>query len=93
VQLNAVVKPSSGTSMPAGTVTLSEGGKTLAIAPLASGAARLSLTRLAPGTHIFTAEFSGDNQHQGSASLPLSQIVVTVNCSPANPHNPGAPAK
>lgn len=88
VQLNAAVKPVSGSTSPSGTVTLSENGKALTVATLASGTAKLSIAGLAPGTHILTAAYSGDKQHQGSTSAPLQQIIVTVVSDPAVPRSP-----
>ena len=78
INLSASVKPLSGTTLPTGVVTLSENGKTVATGSLASGAARLTLTGLAPGKHVLTASYGGDKQHAASASEPLTQVVVNV---------------
>ena len=78
ITLSASVKPVSGSTLPTGVVTLSENGKAVATGSLASGAARLTLTGLAPGKHVLTASYGGDKQHAASASEPLTQVVVNV---------------
>lgn len=78
VVLSASVKPVAGSTLPTGVVTLSENGKALASGSLASGTAKLTVAGLAPGKHVLTASYSGDTQHAGSASEPLTQVVVNV---------------
>ena len=56
-----------------------------------SGNASLQLTTLAVGTHVITANYSGDTYYSASASNPLSQVVqeqvtVTVASSSSERH-------
>ena len=53
---------SAGSALPTGTVTLSEGARQLAVAPLVNAAAHFSL-QLSPGLHRVHAAYSGDAQH------------------------------
>jgi uncharacterized protein (TIGR03437 family) len=66
------VSPAAAT----GTVTVLDGTSTLITnLPLSGGVADLSVPNLSAGTHMITAIYSGDNNHAGSTSAPLTQIV------------------
>jgi Bacterial Ig-like domain (group 3) len=78
VDLSAAVQSDPGAAIPTGTVTVKEGAKTLATVNLASGTAAIALKGLGRGTHLLTAEYSGDEKHAGSSSEPLRQLVVTA---------------
>jgi hypothetical protein len=97
VTLNVSVKqdPNSTKGTPTGTVTFTDTfqGTTNPIGTTqtlnASGNAGLQLTNLAVGTHVITANYSGDTYYSGAASNPLSQVVqeqvtVTIASSSAN---------
>ena len=75
VTFSATVAPVSGSLTPTGTVTFTDGSATLAIVPLASGAASYTAVALTVGTHPIVAAYSGDTNFQpGTANL--SQIVT-----------------
>jgi hypothetical protein len=78
IELTAAVKALSDTTVPTGKVTVFEGKTELATAELSSGAATITLKGLSAGTHVLTAEYSGDKNHATSASGELQQIVVTI---------------
>lgn len=67
----------SGT--PTGTVQFFDGASALGSAQTVSaGAATLSTSVLALGSHSITAQYSGDATHSGSTSSALSQVVNPV---------------
>jgi len=92
VTFTATVNPASGAT---GTVTFMDGASTLATLPLeANGAAALSLSTLAVGSHTITAQYSGDSGHGGSTSAALTQTVnkgvtTTTLTSSSNPSKVG----
>jgi hypothetical protein len=100
VTLNVTVKqdPNSTQGTPTGTVTFSDtfqgATTTLGTQTLnASGNASLQLSSLAVGTHVITANYSGDTYYSASASNPLSQVVqeqVTVTVANTGGGNPSA---
>lgn len=101
VTLNVTVKqdPNSTQGTPTGTVTFSDTfqGTTNPLGTTqtlnASGNASLQLTSLAVGTHVITANYSGDTYYSGSSSNPLSQVVqeqVTVVVANTGGGNPSA---
>ena len=61
--------------VPTGSVTFFDGSVSLGSVVLNSGAAAMTLSRLTPGTHTFTAVYDGEGQFLGSASAPLSHDV------------------
>jgi hypothetical protein len=99
--LNVSVKqdPNSTQGTPTGTVTFSDTfqGTTNPLGTTqtlnASGNASLQLTTLAVGTHVITANYSGDTYYSASASNPLSQVVqeqVTVTIASSSPNDTSA---
>ncbi len=100
VTLNVTVKqdPNSTQGTPTGTVTFSDTfqGSTVTLGTQtlnASGNASLPLSSLAVGTHVITADYSGDTFYSASASNPLSQVVqeqVTVTVANTGGGNPSA---
>lgn len=102
VTLNVTVKqdPNSTQGTPTGTVTFSDvfqgATTTLGTQTLNGGNASLPLTTLAVGTHVITANYSGDTYYSASASNPLSQVVqeqvtvVVTNTGGGNPSPYGA---
>ena len=72
------VNPADGT--PGGTVQFVIDGSNFSspIALSVGGLATVTDTVLAAGSHTITATYSGDSLHAGSASLPLTQNVLSV---------------
>jgi hypothetical protein len=77
VLFTTTVQPvSPGAGVPTGTITLFDGDTIVGMARLdAHGQAFFDFEGLAPGTHTFTASYSGDDGFQASLSDPL---VVTI---------------
>jgi hypothetical protein len=60
-----------------GTVTLSEPGLTLATAPLINGTAPIQLIGLPVGTHVITAQYSGDaNNLPSQTNGSISEVIT-----------------
>ncbi len=77
VVLNAAVAASSGSAIPAGTVTFLDGVTSLGVVTLdAQGLASLPVAAFALGAHTITAAYAGDSSFNGSTS---SVVTVTVN--------------
>lgn len=77
VVLTAIVAAS--TPIPSGSVTFKDGTTTLGVATLSpTGSATFTVpaNTLTPGTHAFTAGFAGAGTFAGSASAPVSVVVV-----------------
>ncbi len=75
--INAAVKPNSGTTVATGTVTFSEGGNTLATAPLDStGKATLNTAKLPVGPHAITATYPANANFQTATSSALSLTIT-----------------
>src|SRR6266568_1299942 len=79
VKLKAVVKPTSGTALPTGTVTFNEGTTVLGTVSLALvgtvQAAKLTVTMPSIGSHTYTAHYNGSATFATSTSLPLTVTV------------------
>jgi hypothetical protein len=76
VILNATVAASGGGGgSPTGVVTFSDGTVSLGTAPITAGAASLSVTSLAPGSHSITVAYGGDGNFLPSTSAAFSQTV------------------
>jgi len=65
----------SGSGQPTGSVTFGDGGAILGTAPLISGKASLSTSKLAVATHSISANYSGDGNFNPHAAVPLIQTV------------------
>ncbi len=77
VSVYATVSPASGSAVPTGNVTFSEGSATLATAPLDStGRATLNTAKLPVGAHLLVATYVGTAAYMPSPSSSLS-ITVT----------------
>jgi hypothetical protein len=75
VTFTATVKP-QGLGIPTGTVGFFDGAKSLGSSALnSSGAATLTTTNLAVGTHSITASYGGNPNFAASVSPVLSQVV------------------
>jgi hypothetical protein len=101
VTLNVSVKqdPNSTQGTPTGTVSFTDTfqGTTSPLGTTqtlnSSGNASLQLTTLAVGTHVITANYSGDTYYSASSSNPLSQVIqeqVTVTVANTGGGNPSA---
>jgi hypothetical protein len=76
VTFTATVAPSSGAAVPTGTVTFLDGTTSLGTGTLsASGAATLTTTTLAAGSHSITAQYGGDTSFAASTSTALSIAI------------------
>ena len=76
ITVTALVTPASGTAIPTGTVTFSDGSTSIGSASLdATGKAAISTTILAVGSHGITAAYAGATAFSGSTS---SSVTVTV---------------
>lgn len=95
VTLIAQVSASAGPAS-TGTVQFKEGSIPLGTGTLDSrGMAVLTLSNLAPGTHLVIANYSGDSNDAPSASTPLSQTITQIATTTAlsadsNPLSAGA---
>ena len=75
ITLTATVHPSSGSSMPTGSVTFQDGAAILGTAPLdSSGSATLTASALAVAAHPITATYSGDNGFFGSTGTLTENV-------------------
>jgi len=72
------VAPSSGTGLPSGTITFSEGTTVLGTASLSSGSASLTISSLLVGSQAVTAAYGGDSTYSGSSSA-VSTLDVAFN--------------
>jgi hypothetical protein len=67
----------TGSPVPTGTVTLSEGSNSLGQQTLdANGTANFSLSNLAVGQHTLTANYMGDSKYQSATSPTLTQSIA-----------------
>jgi hypothetical protein len=69
--LKAVV---AGGTTPTGTVQFKDGATVLGSAALVSGVARLSVKKLAVGSHTLSATFAGDAGHEGSTDTYVHKV-------------------
>ena len=77
VTFTANVVPQSGTGVPTGSIKFFDGTTSLGKVSLnAGGAAQLSTTALAVGTHSITASYFGDSEDNSSVSNALSFVVT-----------------
>ena len=75
VSFTIVVRPTSGTNKPTGTVTVYDGTTELGTATLSNGSASYMTTSLSVGSHSITATYGGDANDTGSTSPVLTQVV------------------
>jgi len=76
VTFTAQVAPQSGTGVATGAITFLDGTTSLGLAQLnGNGAATLSATSLAVGTHSISASYGGDSKDNGSVSQTVSVVV------------------
>jgi hypothetical protein len=76
IMLAALVSPTSGTTVPTGTVTFNDGSTPIGSASVGStGSASISTTTLALGTHTITAQYGGV---AGFAASTSSAVTVTI---------------
>jgi hypothetical protein len=77
VTFTANVAPQAGTGVPTGSIKFFDGTTSLGKISLnAGGAAQLSTTALAAGTHSITASYFGDNEDSSSVSNAVSVVVA-----------------
>jgi hypothetical protein len=76
VSFSVAVVSGHSTAAPSGTVTLSDGGTTVASGPVtAQGTFSAQVRGLAPGTHAMVAVYSGSANFQPSSSAPVSLVI------------------
>ncbi len=79
VTLSIAVSPTAGAfSVPAGAVTISDGGTILGVATQSGGSYSFTTSGLSQGAHSFSASYAGDTHTLGSLSNAI-QIQVSVN--------------
>lgn len=76
VTITATVAPASGSVMPTGTVTFTDGSTTLGSAPLQNGQATRTASTLAVGQHSLTASYGGDPGDAASTSSAATENVA-----------------
>jgi hypothetical protein len=76
IVLASKVMPGTGTGVPTGSITFSDGSTSLGVVNLASGAASLTLSSLPAGMQTIVATYGGDSAFTSSASS-ASQVDVT----------------
>lgn len=87
--ITATVSPVSGSTNPAGSVTLTIDGTTTQTAALSSGVATFTVVGLQAGTHSFSAAYAGGGNFGGSStasslSLGVNAATLTVTGACAN---------
>ena len=77
VQLTVTIRPvAPGAGVPTGTITLFDGGTIVGTAHLdANGQVFFDFEGLSPGTHTFTASYSGDSSFLASISDPIDVTI------------------
>ncbi|MEA2491675.1 MAG: hypothetical protein QOH21_3467, partial [Acidobacteriota bacterium] len=71
ITLTATVAPNTAT----GSVVFSEGATVLGTVAVSGGSASLSIGTRAPGSYVFKAAYSGDDNHNASTSATLTVVV------------------
>jgi Glycoside hydrolase family 44/Bacterial Ig-like domain (group 3) len=93
ITLTASVAPTSGTSVPTGTVTFQDGSTAIGSSILAAGTGTLAVSTLSVGTHSITASYAGNTADGAStsnavsilvnaATAPLEATAVTLTANP-----------
>jgi glycosyl hydrolase family 44/Big-like domain-containing protein len=83
VALSANVSPSSGSSVPGGTITFQDGSTSLGSVTLAMGKATLNVGTLSVGSHTLSAVYGGDASDLASTSNSLPLTVMAASASAA----------
>jgi hypothetical protein len=83
VALSANVSPSSGSSVPGGTITFQDGATSLGSVTLAMGKATLNVNTLSVGSHTLSAVYGGDASDLASTSNSLPLTVTAASASAA----------
>ena len=64
-----------GRPSPTGTITLNDGGQTLAVIRLQPARTYFRTSKLSLGTHTITLEYSGDSNYNPNTAPPITQVV------------------
>jgi len=83
VALSANVSPSSGSSVPGGTITFQDGATSLGSVALAMGKATLNVSTLSVGSHTLSAVYGGDASDLASTSNSLPLTVTAASATAA----------
>lgn len=83
VTIMATVKPASGTTLPGGTVTFTNGGAVLGTAQLVAGAASFTTSALPVGSELVTASYAGSSTFNASSSAAITITVKSAVISTA----------
>lgn len=75
--LTATVTPASGSTAPAGTVTLTIDGSATQTASLSGGTATFTVVGLLAGSHSFSASYGGSTNFAGSSTSSSSSLTVS----------------
>jgi hypothetical protein len=76
ITFTAIVAPKSGSGVPTGTVTFSDGGTQIGSVSLnSSESAAFNTSSLAIGSHSITAAYTGDANFAASTSAPISVTI------------------
>jgi hypothetical protein len=78
ITFTARVSPASGSAVPTGTMTFSNGSTALGTVQLSGGSASLTTNSLVTGNYSVTALYSGDTSFAGSSSPPVALMVVDL---------------
>src|SRR5262249_7555649 len=87
VRLSAIVQTIvSGAAAPTGTISILEGNNVVGSAPLGGRITQVPISNVSNGTHIYTAQYSGDANYAllnlGSVTIVGTTTVVTPSASP-----------
>ncbi len=91
VTFTATVSDVAATFTPTGTVTFSDGTKSLGSAPLSGGTASISVSTLTVGSHAIIASYGGDSIF-GPTSASTGQVVNRISSQLKVSASPSAPA-
>jgi hypothetical protein len=83
IALAVSVSPSSGSSVPGGTISFQDGSTSLGSVALAMGKATLNVNTLSVGSHTLSAVYGGDASDLSSTSASLTLTVTAASVAAA----------
>jgi hypothetical protein len=78
---NVLLAATLSSPLATGTVTFLDGSTTLGSAPVHDGAAQIFVSTLAPGSHLLTAQYSGDANFPPTMSGGVTQVVMAASAT------------